>query len=88
LERIALHWGAGRRHATERRRFQIVQRGGYVVFLYEYGHTYRVVPLDGRAHLPSSIKLWMGDMNYRAFELMVRPPGAAAAKKTKWPPVN
>ena len=41
--------------------FQIVQPAGYVVFLYEYGHTYRIVPLDGRPHLPDSIKLWMGD---------------------------
>jgi hypothetical protein len=41
--------------------FQIVQPEGYVVFLYEYGHHYRVVPLDGRPHLPEAIKLWMGD---------------------------
>jgi hypothetical protein len=41
--------------------FQIVQPEGYVVFLYEYGHHYRVVPLDGRPHLPDAIKLWMGD---------------------------
>ena len=41
--------------------FQIVQPAGHVVFLYEYGHTYRIVPLDGRPHLPDSIKLWMGD---------------------------
>ncbi len=41
--------------------FQILQPPGYVVFLYEYGHTYRVVPLDGRPHLPGTIKLWMGD---------------------------
>src|ERR1700730_1196646 len=41
--------------------FQIVQPEGYVVFLYEYGHHYRVIPLDGRPHLPETIKLWMGD---------------------------
>jgi hypothetical protein len=41
--------------------FQILQPTGYVVFLYEYGHHYRVVPLDDRPHLPDSIKLWMGD---------------------------
>ena len=41
--------------------FQILQPEGYVVFLYEYGHHYRIVPLDGRPHLPETIKLWMGD---------------------------
>lgn len=41
--------------------FQILQPAGCVVFLYEYGHHYRVVPLDGRPHLPDTIKLWMGD---------------------------
>jgi len=41
--------------------FQILQPEGYVVFLYEYGHHFRVVPLDNRPHLPETIKLWMGD---------------------------
>jgi len=37
---------------------QIVQPLGYVVFLYEQMHDYRVIATDGRAHLPDSIKLW------------------------------
>jgi hypothetical protein len=41
--------------------FEILQPSGYVVFLYEYGHHYRVVPIDGRPHLPTAIELWMGD---------------------------
>jgi hypothetical protein len=41
--------------------FQIVQTPGRVVFLYEYGHHYRSIPLDGRPHLPADMKLWMGD---------------------------
>lgn len=41
--------------------FQIIQAAGRVVFLYEYGHHFRSVPLDGRPHLPSDMKLWMGD---------------------------
>jgi hypothetical protein len=41
--------------------FQILQPPGYVVFLYEYGHHFRVVPLDNRPHLSENIKLWMGD---------------------------
>jgi hypothetical protein len=41
--------------------FQIVQAKDYVAILYEYGHTYRAIPLDNRPHLPADIKLWMGD---------------------------
>jgi len=41
--------------------FQIIQAPGRVVFLYEYGHHFRSVPLDGRPHLPAGMKLWMGD---------------------------
>jgi hypothetical protein len=40
---------------------QILQPPGYVVFLYEYEHFFRVVPTDGRPH-PSDLELtWMGD---------------------------
>jgi hypothetical protein len=40
--------------------FQILQPPGYVVLLYER-MSWRQVPLDGRAHLPDSIRLWQGD---------------------------
>jgi hypothetical protein len=40
--------------------FQILQPPGYVVFLYER-MSWRQVPLDGRPHLPDSIRLWQGD---------------------------
>lgn len=40
---------------------QILQPPGYVVFLYETQHEFRIVPLDGRPHLASDIKLWLGD---------------------------
>src|SRR2546425_11273953 len=44
--------------------FHIVQTSDYVVFLHER-MTWRIVPLvgnlDGRAHLPDSIRLWQGD---------------------------
>ena len=39
---------------------QILQPPGYVVFLFER-MSWRIVPLDGRAHLPDSIRLWQGD---------------------------
>ena len=40
--------------------FQILQPPGYVVLLYER-MSWRQVPLDGRAHLSDSIRLWQGD---------------------------
>jgi hypothetical protein len=41
--------------------YQIMQIPGYVVILYEMIHEARIIPLSGRPHLPSSVKLWNGD---------------------------
>jgi len=40
---------------------QIVQTRDYVVIANEMIHDVRVVPLDGRPHLPSQIRHWLGD---------------------------
>ena len=40
---------------------QIVQGPGYVAILQEMIHDTRVVPTDGSAHMPSNVRLWMGD---------------------------
>lgn len=40
---------------------QIVQGPGYVAVETEEIHDVRVIPLDGRPHLPNSIRQWMGD---------------------------
>jgi hypothetical protein len=40
---------------------QIVQAPGYVSLLIEMGHEVRVIPTDGRPHLPSSVRQWKGD---------------------------
>jgi hypothetical protein len=40
---------------------QIVQTGDYVMILSEMIHDARVIPLDGRAHLPPTIRQWKGD---------------------------
>ena len=45
--------------------YQIVQRPGYVVFVLESSHTYRVIPTDGRPHIDAKIRLWMGDSRGR-----------------------
>lgn len=41
--------------------YQIQQVPGYVVILYEMIHEARIIPIDGRPHLPSGVKLWNGD---------------------------
>jgi len=40
---------------------EIVQAPGYVVFRNEMIHESRVIPLDGRPHVASSIRMYMGD---------------------------
>jgi hypothetical protein len=41
--------------------YQIVQIPGYVVILSEMIHNARIIPLDGRPHVPASIRQWDGD---------------------------
>jgi hypothetical protein len=41
--------------------YQIVQTPGYVMILVEMIHDARIIPLDGRPHLPSAVREWMGD---------------------------
>ena len=41
--------------------YQIVQTPGYVVIHYEMIHAARVIPTNGRPHLPAHIRLWDGD---------------------------
>ena len=41
--------------------YQIVQAPGYVTILVEMIHDARIIPIDGRSHLPSNVRLWMGD---------------------------
>ncbi len=40
--------------------FHIIQTQDYIVFLHER-MAWRIVPLDGRKHIPDSIRLWNGD---------------------------
>ena len=41
--------------------FRIVQNKDYVAINIELLHDVRLIPLDGRPHLPSNIRLWFGD---------------------------
>ena len=40
--------------------YEIIQTAGYILFMHERT-SWRIVPLDGRAHLPDQIRLWQGD---------------------------
>lgn len=44
---------------------QIVQSADHVVLLYEMVHDARIIPLDGRPHLPQTVRQWMGDARGR-----------------------
>ncbi len=41
--------------------YQIYQTPGRITILSEMIHEARIVPLDGRPHLPASVRLWSGD---------------------------
>lgn len=52
--------GTVRQMMSTPRGFQIFQTTTRLAILNEWGHVYRVIPLDGTPHLPSSIRLFMG----------------------------
>lgn len=41
--------------------YQITQTPGYVIIYYEMIHEARIIPTDGRPHLPPGVRLWNGD---------------------------
>ena len=45
--------------------YQIVQIPGYVMILVEMIHDVRIIPLDGRPHLPQEIRQWTGSYRGR-----------------------
>lgn len=47
--------------AGEGNLLQIVQGPEYVALLHETDHSNRVIPTDGRPHLPQNIRQWQGD---------------------------
>jgi hypothetical protein len=40
---------------------RILQPPGFVVMTWEFMHSYRIIPLDGRPHVAPGIHLWEGD---------------------------
>ena len=47
--------------ANDNNLLQIVQAPGYVTLLHEIDHSTRVIPTDGRPHIPQSIRQYQGD---------------------------
>ena len=45
--------------------YQILQTPGYVVITLEAIHETRIIPLDGRPHLPNGMRQWSGDSRGR-----------------------
>lgn len=45
--------------------YQIVQAPGYVAILQEQVHETRIIPLDGRPHIPGAVRQWLGDSRGR-----------------------
>jgi hypothetical protein len=41
--------------------FQLIQAPGYVMIFNEQIHDARIIPMDGRSHLPQNVRQWMGD---------------------------
>ena len=56
-----VNFGVPRVQAGYNSYIQIVQSPGYVMILSEMAHDARVIPLDGRPHLDSRIRVWNGD---------------------------
>lgn len=51
----------GRYGAGDLSYYQIVQSRDHVALYFETGHEVRLIPLEGRPHLPSAIAQWSGD---------------------------
>jgi len=45
--------------------YQILQTADHVVILIEMIHDVRIIPLDGRAHSPQTVRQWKGDSRGR-----------------------
>jgi len=60
-----VNFGVPRLQAAYNSYLQIVQSPGYVTIMSEMAHDARIIPLDGRPHLDSRIRVWNGDSRGR-----------------------
>jgi hypothetical protein len=60
-ERCVVYHGVPPLPTAYNNNYQIVQTKEYVAILTEMIHEVRIIPLDGRPHLPSDVRFWLGD---------------------------
>jgi len=65
LSERCITFGSPRLAAGYNSYFQILQSAKTVVIVMETIHDARVIPLDGRPHLPSNVQTWLGDSRGR-----------------------
>jgi hypothetical protein len=58
---LSLNAGPPVRPSAYNNNLQIVQTAGYVVIVNEMIHDARIIPLDGRPHIPQPVSQWRGD---------------------------
>ncbi len=61
LQERCITYGSPQLTAGYQSYYQILQTPDSVVFMTEMIHDTRVIPLDGRPHLPSTVQQWLGD---------------------------
>jgi hypothetical protein len=61
LQERCITYGSPQLTAGYQSYYQLIQTSNAVVFMTEMIHDARVIPLDGRPHVPSTIQQWMGD---------------------------
>ena len=66
--------------------FQIFQTRDHVAILQEMYHEYRIIPLDGRAHIDAAIGQWLGDSrgHWEGETLVIETRGYAAKDHYYW----
>ncbi len=64
-ERCVMYHGVPPLPTGYNNNYQILQTPGIVAIVHEMLHDVRIIPLDGRAHLPGSVNQWMGDSRGR-----------------------
>src|SRR5262249_18832974 len=57
---VGINAGPPLNPSTYNNLIQIVQAPGYLMLVSEMVHEARVIPLDGRPHVPSTIRRWQG----------------------------
>ncbi len=61
IQERCLSYGVPRLGGPYSQNIHLAQTPDHVLLLFEMTHEFRIVPLDERPHLPSTIRQWLGD---------------------------